>query len=67
MEFREHDAEDKLTKIAPVEYMPNAKSDRFDSFIREIMSGDMSIAPMITGMEFTFSPTEAITIATNRM
>ena len=27
------------------------------------MSGEMSMAPMITGMEFTLSPTEAMTTA----
>ena len=44
MEFREHSPEDRLTKIAPVDYLPNARSERFDRFIREIMSGDMSKA-----------------------
>jgi putative DNA primase/helicase len=40
MDFREHDPEDRITKIAPVDYMPSARSDRFVTFIDEIMSGD---------------------------
>lgn len=47
MTFKEHDAEDRLTKIAPVDYVPGAKSERFDRFIREIMSGDMSKAKFL--------------------
>ena len=39
-EFREHSADDRLTKITPVEYDPEAVSERFGSFITEIMSGD---------------------------
>ena len=39
-EFREHSADDRLTKITPVEYDPEAVSERFSSFISEIMSGD---------------------------
>ena len=44
MQFREHNPEDRLTKIIPVEYIPAAKSERFDRFISEIMSGDMQRA-----------------------
>lgn len=44
MQFREHDPEDQLIKIIPVEYIPGARSDRFDRFISEIMSGDMQRA-----------------------
>ncbi|MBO6138365.1 MAG: nucleoside triphosphatase [Lachnospiraceae bacterium] len=44
MQFREHNPEDRLTKIIPVEYIPGAKSERFDRFISEIMSGDMQRA-----------------------
>lgn len=40
MKFRKHDPEDRITKLADVEYDADAKSDRFDSFIDEIMSGD---------------------------
>jgi len=38
-EFTEHRSEDKLTKITPVKYAP-AVCERWESFIREITSGD---------------------------
>lgn len=44
MQFMEHNPEDRLIKIIPVEYIPGAKSERFDRFINEIMSGDMQRA-----------------------
>ena len=44
MAFREHSAEDRLTKITPVDYVPGARSDRFTRFISEIMSGDVEKA-----------------------
>ena len=31
------------------------------------MSGEINIAPMITGMEFTFNPTDAMIIAKKRI
>ena len=40
MEFREHRPEDFFTKISKVDYIPSAKSPRFDKFIEEITSGD---------------------------
>ena len=40
MEFTPHDAEDLLTKISPVNFDPNARCDRFLSFVNEITSGD---------------------------
>lgn len=40
MEFREHSAKDRLTKITPTEYDPLAYSKRYSRFISEIMSGD---------------------------
>ena len=40
MEFTDHSPEDKLTKLADVEYIPTAKSERFVAFIDEICSGD---------------------------
>ena len=40
MGFRDHDPEDRLTKIAHVKYDPNATNDRFTRYISEIMSGD---------------------------
>ncbi len=39
--FREHRAEDFITKISPVVYDPNARSPRFIKFVKEIMSDDM--------------------------
>ena len=38
--FRDHDPEDRLTKIAHVQYNPQAVCERFDRYIDEIMSGD---------------------------
>ncbi len=40
MEFTEHKAEDRLTKISDVEYNPEAKCLRFDYFVGEICEGD---------------------------
>lgn len=40
MEFTPHNPEDRLTKISPVNYDPNARCDRFLSFVHEITSGD---------------------------
>ena len=40
MEFREHRPEDFFTKISKVDYIPSAKSPRFNKFIEEITSGD---------------------------
>lgn len=44
MKFWEHSADDRLMKITPVEYLPGAKSCRYERFITEIMSGDMEKA-----------------------
>ncbi len=38
--FREHKNTDYITKLAPVEYDPNACSQRFNTFVDEIMSHD---------------------------
>lgn len=40
MQFRSHNPDDKITKIADVVYDPNAKCPRFDQFLTEVMSGD---------------------------
>lgn len=39
--FTEHKASDRLTKISHVAYDAKAQSERWDSFINEIMSGDI--------------------------
>lgn len=39
-EFKNHSPEDKLTKMAPVDYDPYARNGRWDSFIKEVMSDD---------------------------
>lgn len=39
-EFREHRAEDYITKISAVTYNPSAKSDEWENFINEIMCDD---------------------------
>ena len=38
--FREHRADDFVTKISPVEYVPSARSERFEVFIDEITCQD---------------------------
>lgn len=43
-EFTEHRSTDFLTKISPVYFDPTARSDRFDTYIDEIMSGDTNRA-----------------------
>lgn len=40
MQFRSHNPDDKITKIADVVYNPNAKCPRFEQFLTEVMSGD---------------------------
>jgi len=47
MEFTEHRAEDRLTKISSVVYDPDAKCDRFLSFVDEITSGDRDKAKFL--------------------
>lgn len=44
LEFRPHNSEDKLTKISGVNYLPEMHSERWESFIHEIMSGDVDKA-----------------------
>lgn len=47
MTFREHSAEDRLTKITSVEYVPGTVSERYSRFISEIMSGDKEKAKFL--------------------
>lgn len=47
MQFRNHSPEDRLTKIAPVRYDPNAVNPRFTRFISEIISWDMEKAKFL--------------------
>lgn len=46
-EFTEHRSTDLLTKMSPVYFDPTARSDRFDTYIDEIMSGDVDRAKFL--------------------
>lgn len=46
-EFTEHCSNDLLTKISPVMYDPTAYSERFNTYIDEIMSGDFDRAKFL--------------------
>lgn len=46
-EFREHRADDLITKLAPVEFNQGATLDRWDSFILQIMSEDREKAEFL--------------------
>lgn len=46
-EFTEHCSNDLLTKISPVMYDPAAYSERFNTYIDEIMSGDIDRAKFL--------------------
>lgn len=48
--FTEHTAADLLTKISPVAYEPSVRSERWDSFISEIMSKDAEKAKFLQKM-----------------
>jgi putative DNA primase/helicase len=43
-ELREHDPADLITKLAPVEYDPDACAPRFEQFLREVLVEDDLIA-----------------------
>lgn len=40
LEFRKHSADDMLSKICNVSYMPGVRSKRWEQFIDEVMQGD---------------------------
>lgn len=46
-EFTEHRSSDLLTKITPVDYDPTAHSDRWNTFISEIMTNDQERAEFL--------------------
>ena len=50
MTFTPHNPEDRLTKISPVDYDPNARCDRFLTFVNEITSGDTDKARFLQKM-----------------
>lgn len=43
-ELRPHRAEDRITKIAPVEYDSTAIAPRFEAFVSEILGGSQAVA-----------------------
>lgn len=45
--FTAHDSRDLITKIAGVSYDPEARDERWDSFILEIMNGDKASAKFL--------------------
>lgn len=47
MDFTEHRAEDRLTKISDAEYDPEACCDRFLAFVDEITSGNADTAKFL--------------------
>ena len=50
MTFTPHNPEDRLTKISTVDYDPNARCDRFLTFVNEITSGDADKARFLQKM-----------------
>ncbi len=47
MQFTEHRPEDMLTKLSEVVYDPNARCERFEKFVDEIMCGDQETAAFL--------------------
>lgn len=50
MTFTPHNLDDRLTKISPVDYDPNARCNRFLTFVKEITSGDVDKAQFLQKM-----------------
>ncbi len=46
-ELRPHDPLDYLTRVAPVNYNPDAKAPRFEAFLAEIMGGDVELTKFL--------------------
>lgn len=42
--FREHDSADLVTRLANVEYVPDARCERWEQFMDEVTCGDKSLA-----------------------
>ena len=40
MKFREHKSDDFITQISPAKYDPQARSERFEQFVNEILEGN---------------------------
>ena len=47
LSFRDHDSADRLTKIAGVEYHPEARCERWERFIDEVTINDAELAKFI--------------------
>ncbi len=46
-ELQPHNRDDRITKLAPVEYDPDAKSDLWDKFLRRITGGDSELSEFL--------------------
>lgn len=60
-ELRPHRPEDMVSRIAPVEFQPEVRCDRWEWFIREISNGDDDLAAFLqrmAGYSLTGSTTE---------
>lgn len=62
-ELREHRREDLITKIAPVQYDPDAQAPRFGAFLQEVFDGDedlISFVRRFAGYSLTGSTRERV-------
>ena len=61
--LREHDPDDLITKLAPVEYDPTATAERFELFMLEIMNGRPDLVSFLkrcVGYSMTGNTTEHV-------